>query len=304
MIWRIAFAAWLTLCLAVLGTQPRAQFNGCQAGFCAPAAVSSGFSGPASFGANLKGWWKADAGVFSDANGTIPQTTNGGAVINWSDQSGNGFNLIGSLNGQGVGANPTLATTGLNGKAAITFARASPSFYVNNAGGGVFNNFDWGSAAPTFSIWAVFNYTASLAANAIVVSWRGAGSTFGATDGIQFAGFGSTTGVGPQWNGNNQTSDKTVANSTNIALSQTFDGTTLTSYIGNAGAVPHTWAVALSQTGAQFKGLYVGNRSDGLGTGQNFDGVMSEIVILNKSANSTDRSNMQTYLCTTRGYGC
>lgn len=34
MIWRIALAAFLTLCVATLGQQSRAQFNGCSAGFC------------------------------------------------------------------------------------------------------------------------------------------------------------------------------------------------------------------------------------------------------------------------------
>jgi hypothetical protein len=43
MIRRITAAAFLTLCLAALGLQqPRAQFNGCMAGFCAPAVVGGG----------------------------------------------------------------------------------------------------------------------------------------------------------------------------------------------------------------------------------------------------------------------
>jgi hypothetical protein len=38
MIWRVAAAAFLTFCLAALGLQqPRAQFNGCAAGFCSKA---------------------------------------------------------------------------------------------------------------------------------------------------------------------------------------------------------------------------------------------------------------------------
>lgn len=40
MIWRIALAAWLTLLLAVVGQQSRAQFNGCSAGFCSRVAAT------------------------------------------------------------------------------------------------------------------------------------------------------------------------------------------------------------------------------------------------------------------------
>jgi hypothetical protein len=42
MIWRIALAAFLTLCLAALGQQSRAQFNGCSAGFCGGVATGGG----------------------------------------------------------------------------------------------------------------------------------------------------------------------------------------------------------------------------------------------------------------------
>lgn len=42
MIWRLALTAFLTLCLVAIGQAPRAQFNGCAAGFCTPATVSSG----------------------------------------------------------------------------------------------------------------------------------------------------------------------------------------------------------------------------------------------------------------------
>lgn len=44
MIWRIALAAFLTLCIATLGQQSRAQFNGCSAGFCGGAPGGGGFT--------------------------------------------------------------------------------------------------------------------------------------------------------------------------------------------------------------------------------------------------------------------
>jgi hypothetical protein len=46
MMWRIALAGFLTLCFAVLGPLvPRAQFNGCPAGFCSLVAPSGGGGG-------------------------------------------------------------------------------------------------------------------------------------------------------------------------------------------------------------------------------------------------------------------
>src|ERR1051326_4075722 len=41
--------------------------------------------------ANLLAWWKR--GDFYSDNGSTLQTTNGGAVQQWSDSSGNGFHL-------------------------------------------------------------------------------------------------------------------------------------------------------------------------------------------------------------------
>jgi hypothetical protein len=41
MIWRLALAVFLTLVLALIGTQPRAQFNGCSPGFCSSSSTAS-----------------------------------------------------------------------------------------------------------------------------------------------------------------------------------------------------------------------------------------------------------------------
>jgi hypothetical protein len=55
MIWRIALAAFLTLCLARLGLQqPRAQFNGCSAGFCSnTSGVAATTWNPSAIGAGI-----------------------------------------------------------------------------------------------------------------------------------------------------------------------------------------------------------------------------------------------------------
>jgi hypothetical protein len=310
MIWRVAFAAWLTICLAVLGTQqPRAQFNGCQAGFCAPAAVSSGFSGPASFGANLLQWVKADAGVFSNTACTTA-TLNTGNIVCWQDQSGNRYDYGASDDCDGIGAaRPTLNTAGLNGKPAAVLVAATPTYFVNKAGCLTGQNaFNWGGASPTFSVWAAVSFTASQPVDACLSSFHGttAGNDFGNVDSIVFNCSPSpNTDEGPWWDGNDGRTDHTgLSSGTAFAYSVVFDGTTLTSYIGNASGVAHTWAVALTAAGQSGPVILVGNRVSSRGATNNWDGAVAEWVIINKAASSTDRSNMQTYLCTTRGYGC
>lgn len=58
MIWRLILAAFLTLCLCTIGQAPRAQFNGCSAGFCTPAAVSgAAYTGPGDVVSGAFGWW-------------------------------------------------------------------------------------------------------------------------------------------------------------------------------------------------------------------------------------------------------
>jgi hypothetical protein len=56
----------------------------------------------------LIGWYKADAGVFSDAG--ITPATNGGTIQQWNDQSGHGNNLLQATSA----SRPTYTTGALN----------------------------------------------------------------------------------------------------------------------------------------------------------------------------------------------
>lgn len=96
MIYRFAAAAFLTLCLAVIGLQApsRAQFNGCSAGFCSQVA-SAAYSGPGNIVTGAAAWWglrcynSAYAGnvadVWDSATGSITETLitcSSGGIIN------------------------------------------------------------------------------------------------------------------------------------------------------------------------------------------------------------------------------
>lgn len=67
------------------------------------------------YATNLTGWWRADAGVYSDAGSTPAVDT--GTVYQWNDQSGNGFHMS-----QPTSTNrPTYRTNFVNGQPAIRF---------------------------------------------------------------------------------------------------------------------------------------------------------------------------------------
>jgi hypothetical protein len=59
MIWRVVLAAFLTTTLSLFAfTAPRAQFNGCPAGFCSPAIFTpSAYAGPGDVVSGWFAWW-------------------------------------------------------------------------------------------------------------------------------------------------------------------------------------------------------------------------------------------------------
>jgi hypothetical protein len=144
MMWRIALAAVLTLCLAVIGSQPRAQFNGCSAGFCSNAAASGGGTGPVTF----------------DAKSTVDTNADGVTTITHSNLT--------------VGAGAT-AISGY-----LTFSNVVPSGLSVVWDSGASNQTL--SAVPTASIangtaisCALYAFVGSVTAGnkSLVVSWSG-----------------------------------------------------------------------------------------------------------------------------------
>lgn len=136
MIWRIATAVLLTLCLAVIGLQApsRAQFNGCAAGFCsksATAAVATTFDST-----------KAGTGIGLSPD-KLTATYTGSSATNavWANVSHSTgkfyFELntnIGSSNAREVGIG--------NGSAGTTGYQVG----INDA-----NSIGWGGAGTVFS---------------------------------------------------------------------------------------------------------------------------------------------------------
>lgn len=96
--------------------------------------VSGTPAGPPPSGATKALWYKSSTGVYSD-NGTTLQTTNGGTIQQWNDQSGNGRNA----NNAGGFSKPSLDTgTTHNGNNSIRFGAAAMSLTIPVMNG-VFN---------------------------------------------------------------------------------------------------------------------------------------------------------------------
>lgn len=70
---------------------------------------------PEIFGSNLKGWWSADYGVYSDAGVTL--ATNGQTVQQWNDRSGNNRHWKQAT----AGSRPTYTTGAYNTRPCLTF---------------------------------------------------------------------------------------------------------------------------------------------------------------------------------------
>lgn len=106
MIWRLALAAFLTLCLAAVGQAPRAQFNGCAAGFCTPAAVSSGaFAGALDINGSAFVFWSTRCGATAYT---------GNVVDIWDGATGNTTETLVTCSAGGTlntGSPTALATT-------------------------------------------------------------------------------------------------------------------------------------------------------------------------------------------------
>ena len=275
----------------------------CGAGLGAPGGTS--FSGPSSFGANLIAYW--DPGLQLYTNGGCTSVTgNGGVVECQKDQSGNGFSLQSNVNCTGVGVQATLNTTGINSQPSITLVSASVTGMDGKSNGAscLGNGFDWGAGSPQFTVWLIMRFTSSTGTSSSFAAWQngGGGGTRTSTDGIEFFSMnGNVTHIGPSWDANDWTQDHVVAAATTYCLSATFDGTTLTTYVNNADAVAHTAAVALSQKPLQY---FLGTTPSGNDATHAVDGQLGPVVMINKFPSSTDRSNMQTWQSSTKGYGC
>src|ERR1700732_3971891 len=119
--WRAVLAAWLTAAISVFAlSAPRAQFNGCAAGFCSPNVAVAGFQGPGnitsgaiefvSAGRAYNAAYAASNGSFAD----LVATGNGAVVCTLKALTTGFVNLTSSAC---AGQTPAAACAAANGGA-------------------------------------------------------------------------------------------------------------------------------------------------------------------------------------------
>lgn len=227
-------------------------------------AAGGGFT-PA-FLTGLKGWWKADAGVFSDAG--VTPATNGGNVQQWNDQSGNSQHFI-----QLTGANkPTYNTNTLNSLPVVT-----------SAGSAFMDVATFAFSGTTVSVFLVVQATAGGGSRAICY-FTGADT---AGDAFLAPFFNSLTNPADFSLGGIVSNGTVVSGSWN-EIGSIWDGVNNTMYIGNAAQ----GAVANAPTFATNGDLRIFTSSNGANL---MTGSIAEIIVTNGALNSTDRGNVHTY---------
>lgn len=234
---------------------------------------------PASLGADLVAWYKADAGL----------TLSGTDVTSWADQSGNGVTLTPSgtgvitYNATGFNSLPTLEFPG-GGSGAVRLvsdatalamdADTSSWFMVGrkNAGGADFQGFlGFVGNGQTQSD----NNTASVSALALdgsndLTTWYN-----GAAEGVATA----------------------FAVDTNYRIGAVFDGTDEKMYLNNNLEDTELVTLALATTGRLCVGAF-----DVITTSNNLLGKISEIVVVKRNLTTDERNSLDAYFVARWGF--
>lgn len=221
------------------------------------------------------GWWKADAGVYSDAGSTLAVDTN--TVQQWNDQSGNGRNLS-----QGTaGSRPTYRTNQLNGLPVIRFGGATDDDRLTGA---AMSNF---FASQGKTIFVVYKRTANAAGG--LIGDEGEGSVL-----IQYTSNGTTSSNFHRDSGGFD-GPQTVAATAGSFNIMSFMHDTTNFYTGVNDTRTSSLASTASGASNSLAGaLNVGDRST---TAHNFlDGDIAEILFFNSALSESQRQNIERYL--------
>lgn len=231
------------------------------------AIVASGPFTPLSL-SGLKGWWKADAGAYTDAGTTL--ATNGQAVQQWNDQSGQGKHFIQAT----AGNKPTFTTVSLNGLPAV-IGGATPFMQVASfaLGGG------------TLSTYVVLKNTPT---SGRILAYGVAGVDF--NPGCAIAPYFPSANQLQAFDGTNASTTSASLTANNwYQIYSVWDGSTVNTYVGG---VAQTGAASTPTFGASGT---LNIFADPGGASNAALGGIAEIVVTS-NASGTDRSNMQTYL--------
>lgn len=266
---KLALIASLLLC--GVGVQSEGIMSGVAIGgtegILNAGSTGSGVFTPASI-PGLVAWFKADAGTFSNTGCSTPQTTNGGGIGCWADQSGNANNVT-----QATGGNqPTLATASLNGLSTVALVSASSQQLL-------LSSFPLGGTGTAFSVFMVVKNTQGGFS-------RYYSYTVSGTEVIQLDSNNSITSIGFGCLGAFPTQNIT-GNAFN-EIGGICSGTTETAYAAGTAGTPLTGSGSFGITGI----LSIGATSTGAAA---MGGNYAEIVIVNQAMSSANISALHTY---------
>jgi hypothetical protein len=219
----LTFLIALASIVFAVGSPSQAQVGGLM--FPGPRSFASGGAWtPASLGANLIAWYKADTGVTGTAT-----------VTAWADQSGNGNNVT----QPSATPAPSWSATGLNSKPAIIWTLASGQQLATD-----------GLVAPTvllgtgtsYAIFGIASTTANSIGGFYNDGWSITDGGFGART---LSANGATPALTPDYSGTIQSS-KAMTINTSHRIGVNNDGTNSTAYVdGSAGTPGASGAPAL-----------------------------------------------------------
>ena len=236
--------------------------------------------GPGGVGSSsdIRLWARSDVGVFSD-NGTT-NSTNGGIVTQWNDQSGNGHSLTQNIFNQ----KPTYNTNQINGLPTITFDNTREFLATSNTGANftqlsviAVGRFAQGSQGTSD-----YDYMINIGSDRLdAVSFsRFRGVT---PDANKFYNFiEGTVRVGPVLNNSYHVYGLSVTTSAPFHTLH-IDGSSQTLAAHNAG-------INISSE------IRVGGMTYANPATNPLDGDMAEIVVLENNVNTTQRTIIENYL--------
>jgi hypothetical protein len=313
MMWRIALAGVIAVFLLAVASQPKAQFNGCPAGFCGGVATSGGggYTGPGDVVSGAYAWWglraynAAKAGtkaanicnsgdancadVNTLSNGNFDVTTAQGSPLNCGgtggtctikvlyDQSGN-TNCAGS-----VACDLNVTAGGASARPTLTFSCvvSLPCMTLSGASG---HRVESTGAAATqnqpYTISIVAKRTGSFTTNGGIFYMNGNGGDLETN---------ASTNTWKQYAGSNATF--TISDSSPHALQAIFNGASSNVYIDGSSTGTSPGASSFGSSG----NVILGDN----GGGNSINGWVGEVGVwgsgLSAGNQSAMNSNQHTY---------
>lgn len=229
---------------------------------------------------NLLAWYKADAGVYSDA-GTTP-AVNDDPVQQWNDQSGHGYHLKQATSGN----RPVFKSAGFNGSyKTLQFTAASARYMITDTSsvaigtGNLSSGAFVGQMSGSTNNWGrAFSYAAPTGndEDGGGLIWAGRSNNINSLSAFRF------TECGIQ----------AISLNTPLRWLTIADGVNTTTYLNDGSGSGTANNQSFGNNGCLQVGTAITNQAT---NGAYWDGMISEVIITTSPLNSAERANLQAY---------